>query len=67
MGEAVTYQIVAEVPVTINNHSVGIKGKNYALIRSYINRGIRHFVGQSIFGDKIDFIVKGKNALICEH
>lgn len=67
MGEGVIYRIVREVPLAINNHSVTILGRNYKLLRTYINRGVRHFVGQSLFGDKIDFITKGKNALIMEH
>lgn len=67
MGEAVTYIFGEATPITVNNNSVTIKGRNYALLRSYINRGLRHFVGESIFGEKIDFVVKGKNALICEY
>ena len=67
MGEGVVFKIVKEVPLTINNNTVSIMGRNYELLRTYINRGVRHFVGQSLFGGKIDFVVKGKNALICEH
>jgi hypothetical protein len=68
MGEGVIYKVVEETPVTINNHSITLKGRNYELVRSYINRGVRHFVAEMIFGNKkVDFIVKGKNALICEY
>ena len=67
MGNGVTYIFGEATPITINERTVTIKGRNYVLLRSYINQGMRHFVGESIFGEKIDFIVKGKNALICEH
>ena len=44
MGEGVIYKIVKEVPLTINNHTITVMGRNYALLRTYINRGVRHFV-----------------------
>lgn len=68
MGNGVTYVIREAAPITVNNKTVTIKGRNYELLRMYVNRGIEHFVAAAVVGGKkIDFILKGKNALICEH
>lgn len=68
MGEGVSFKIVKEVPLAINSRSVTIMGRNYELLRMYVNRGVEHFVAKAVVGSKkIDFILKGKNALICEH
>ena len=68
MGSGVTFTIVGEYPMSIGKTSVSIRGRRYELLRSYVNRGVRHFVGSAFgTGERIDFSVKGKNALIYAH
>lgn len=68
MGNGVTFTIIGEFPMTIGKTSVAIRGRRYELLRSYVNRGVRHFVAAAFgTGEKIDFSVKGKNALIYVH
>jgi len=68
MGNGVTYIIAGVYPITIHKYTVEIKGRRWELLRSYINQGVEHFVATALVGsEKIDFVLKGKNALICEH
>ncbi len=68
MGNGVTYTIVGEFPMSIGKNSVAIRGRRYELLRTYFNRGVQHFVGAAFgTGERIDFSVKGKNALIYAH
>lgn len=68
MGNGVTFTIIGEAPLSIGKTSVAIRGRRYELLRTYFNRGVQHFVGAAFgTGEKIDFSVKGKNALIYAH
>lgn len=68
MGEGVNFTVIAEAPMSIGKASVSIRGRRYELLRTYFNRGVQHFVGAAFgTGERIDFSVKGKNALIYAH
>ena len=68
MGNGVTFSVVKELPLSIGRSSVAIGGRRYSLLRTYINKGIRHFTAEAFAtGERIDFSVKGKNALIYAH
>ncbi len=68
MGNGVNYIIEGSYPITIHKRTVEIKGRRWAMCRTYINQGVRHFVAAALVGEeKIDFVLKGRNALICEH
>lgn len=68
MGNGVTFQVIKELPLSIGRSSVAIGDRRYSLLRSYINRGVRHFTAEAFAtGERVDFIVKGRKALICTH